>query len=98
MWIVAVVTVMRAYNRDHLLTSGLFAVCRHPVYSAWIALNLPALTLLSRSWPLMITPFVAYAVFKTLVHEEDKYLQQRFGSAYLEYRARVNEILPIPKL
>jgi protein-S-isoprenylcysteine O-methyltransferase Ste14 len=98
MWLVAGVSVMRAYNRDRLVTSGVFALCRHPVYSAGIVLVLPGWTLLTRSWPLMITPLVAYAVFKLLIHEEDDYLQQQFGPAYLEYRTRVNEIIPIPKL
>jgi protein-S-isoprenylcysteine O-methyltransferase Ste14 len=98
MLLVAAVSVMRAYNRDQLVTSGLFAVCRNPVYSAWIVFIIPALTLLTRSWPLMITPLVAYAVFKTLIHVEDNYLEQRFGTAYLKYRARVNELISIPKL
>lgn len=98
MWLFAVVSVMRAYNRDQLVTSGAFAVCRHPVYAAWIVLILPALTLLTRSWPLMITPLVAYAVFKLLIGVEDDYLRQRFGPAYLEYRAKVNELIPGPKL
>jgi protein-S-isoprenylcysteine O-methyltransferase Ste14 len=97
MWLVAVVTVIRAYNSDQLRTSGVFALCRHPVYSAWIVFLLPGLTLLTGSWPLMITPLVAYAVFKLLIHVEDDYLKQRFGAAYLAYRARVHEIIPIPK-
>jgi len=97
-WLFAVVSVMRAYNRDQLATSGVFAVCRHPVYAAGIALILPGWTLLTRSWPLMITPLVAYAVFKLLIRREDDYLRQRFGPAYLEYRAKVDELIPIPKL
>jgi protein-S-isoprenylcysteine O-methyltransferase Ste14 len=97
MWAVAVISVMRAYNHDQLLTSGVFALCRHPVYAAWIVFIFPGLALLTRSWPLMLTPFVAYAVFKTLIHVEDEYLQQRFGKAYMEYRARVNTVVPLPK-
>lgn len=98
MWLFGVVTVMCAYNSDRLLTSGAFALCRHPVYAAWILFILPGLALLAKSWPLMITPLVAYAVFKSLIRAEDDYLAQRFGRAYLEYRAKVNELLPIPKL
>lgn len=97
MWVAAVVSVMRAYNGDQLRTSGVFGLCRHPVYAAWIVLLLPGLTLLSRSWPLMITPLVAYAVFKSLIHVEDEYLEQRFGAAYRSYRLRVREVIPIPK-
>ena len=96
-WLTAVVTVMRAYHHDRLLTTGVFALCRHPVYSAWIVMLLPALALFTRSWPLLFTPFVAYAAFKSLIHVEDDYLVERFGRAYLDYRARVSEIIPLPK-
>jgi protein-S-isoprenylcysteine O-methyltransferase Ste14 len=90
-------TVMRAYNHDQLVTSGVFAVVRHPVYSAWIVLILPGLTLLSCSWPLLLAPLVGYAVFRVLIHHEDEYLHNRFGQSYLDYRLRVNEIIPIPR-
>ena len=97
MWLTGVITVMRAYNRDELVTSGVFAVVRHPVYSSAIVFNLPALGLLTRSWPLLLTPLVPYAVFKLLIHREDEYLERRFGQAYLDYRARVNEVIPLPR-
>ena len=97
MLIVAARSVMRAYNRDQLMTSGISALVRHPIYSAWIVFILPGLALFGRSWPMLLTPLVAYSVFKLLIHREDDYLRQRFGEAYLTYRARVNELIPIPR-
>jgi protein-S-isoprenylcysteine O-methyltransferase Ste14 len=97
MWMVGGVTVMRAYNRDQLVTSGVFALVRHPVYAAWITLVFPGLALLNRSWPMFITPLIAYAIFRRLIHREDEYLEQRFGPAYVNYRRRVNEVIPIPR-
>jgi protein-S-isoprenylcysteine O-methyltransferase Ste14 len=97
MWLMGVHAVMRAYNSDRLVTSGVFGVVRHPVYSAWIVFNIPAIALLVRSWPLLMAPLVAYAVFKMSIRTEDEYLKQRFGQEYLDYRARVNELIPIPK-
>ena len=97
MWLTAVISVMRAYNRDELATSGVFAVVRHPVYSSAIVFNLPGIALLTRSWPLFLTPLVAYGVFKLLIHREDEYLGRRFGQAYLDYRDRVNEVIPVPR-
>ena len=97
MWLTGVVTVMRAYNRDELITSGVFALVRHPVYAAWITLVFPGLALLARSWPMLLTPLLAYAIFRRLIHREDEYLEQRFGQAYLDYRSRVNEVIPIPR-
>ena len=97
MWLTGAISVMRAYNRDQLVTSGVFGLVRNPVYSAMIVLNLPALALLTRSWPLFLMPLVAYAVFKLLIHREDEYLERRFGQAYLDYRAQVNEVIPLPR-
>jgi protein-S-isoprenylcysteine O-methyltransferase Ste14 len=59
--------------------------------------NLPGIAFLTRSWPLFLMPLVAYAVFKLLIHREDEYLERRFGQAYLDYRARVNEVIPVPR-
>jgi protein-S-isoprenylcysteine O-methyltransferase Ste14 len=97
LWLTGVVTVMRAYNRDELVTSGAFALVRHPVYSAWITLVFPGLALARLSWPMLLTPLIAYAIFRRLIHREDKYLERRFGRAYLDYRGRVNELIPIPR-
>ena len=97
-WLVGAITVMRAYNRDQLLTSGVFALVRHPMYAAWIVLILPGIALLTASWPFLLMPLVAYAAFKALIHTEDEYLENRFGQSYSDYRASVNEIIPIPQI
>lgn len=97
MLITAVIAAMTAYNRDQLATTGIFSLTRNPVYAAWIMFILPGLVVLSRSWPLLLTPVVAYVVFKICISTEEKYLDQRFGQAYREYRARVNELIPLPR-
>jgi len=97
MWLTSAVSAMRAYSRDQLRSSGVFGLVRHPIYSSAIVFNLPGIALLTRSWPLFLMPLVAYAVFKLLIHREDEYLERRFGQAYLDYRARVNEVIPFPR-
>jgi protein-S-isoprenylcysteine O-methyltransferase Ste14 len=97
MLVLAARSVMGAYNHDRLATGGLLGLVRNPIYSAWIVFILPGLALLSRSWPMLLMPLVAYAVFKARIHREDEYLTEQFGQAYLEYRDRVNELIPIPR-
>ena len=97
MLLIAVISMNRAYNSDRLVSSGIFAVVRHPIYSAWIVLIQPGLALLGRCWPLLLMPVVAYITFKLTIHQEDEYLQQRFGQAYLDYRSGVNELFPFPR-
>ncbi len=97
MWVVGAVTVMRAYNRDELVTSGVFPLVRHPMYAAWITLVFPGLALFTRSWPMFFTPLIAYSILRRLIHSEDEYLERRFGQGCLDYRRRVNEVVPIPR-
>jgi protein-S-isoprenylcysteine O-methyltransferase Ste14 len=98
MWLIGAIAAMRAYNRDQLVTSGVFGLVRHPMYAAWIVLILPGIALLTGSWPYLLMPLVGYAVFKALIHTEDEYLQNRFGQSYSDYRASVNAIIPIPRM
>jgi protein-S-isoprenylcysteine O-methyltransferase Ste14 len=92
--VVAVVSVKGAHRKDELATTGIFGVVRNPIYAAWIVFNIPGLVLLLRSWPMFFAPFLAFALFKMLVRKEEIYLQERFGQAYAEYKARVPELFP----
>ena len=87
-----------AYNSDKLATTGIFGVVRNPIYSAWVVFIIPGLVLLSRSWPLLLTPVVAYIVFKIRIRREYEYLEKRFGDDYRTYKADVNELFPMPRL
>jgi protein-S-isoprenylcysteine O-methyltransferase Ste14 len=97
MWGLAARAIMTAYNHDELVTTGVAALVRNPIYSAVIVLIMPGVALLSTSWPVMMTPLVAYIAFKCLIHAEEEYLARRFGQTYLDYRRRVNELIPIPR-
>ena len=88
---------MAAYNSDKLATAGLFGFVRNPMYAAWIVFIIPGLVLLTRSWPLLLTPLVAYSAFKLLIRRENAYLEKRFGDAYRRYRVEVNELFPWPR-
>ncbi len=97
LWVLGVRAAMSAYGRDRLVTSGVFALVRHPIYASWIVLIIPGLALLCRSWPLLGTSLAAYLAFKGSIGKEDEYLERRFGQAYRDYRLRVNEIIPLPR-
>jgi len=98
MLMIAARSIMMGYKHDQLVTTGIAGLVRHPIYSAWIVFIVPAVALLSRSWPLFFMPLVAYLIFKVLHPREDENLQEQFGSGYEDYRASVNELIPIPNL
>lgn len=97
MFMVAGRAATLAYNSDKLATTGIFGLTRNPIYSAWIVFVIPGLVLLSQSWPLFLTPFVAYMTFKARIGRENEYLEKRFGEDYRTYKAQVNELVPFPR-
>jgi protein-S-isoprenylcysteine O-methyltransferase Ste14 len=97
MLVVAARAATVAYNSDKLATTGIFGLTRNPIYSAWIVFIIPGLVLLSRSWPLFLTPVVAYFIFKARIGRENEYLEKRFGDEYRKYKAQVNELVPFPR-
>jgi protein-S-isoprenylcysteine O-methyltransferase Ste14 len=97
MWAIAVWTIVRAFSRGELVTRGVYGLVRHPIYSAWIVFIFPGIALLCRSWLMLPASLVSYVIFKLLIKREDRYMEEKFGKAYLDYRSRVNEIIPIPR-
>lgn len=84
----------RGYRNKQLVTSGPFSVVRHPIYAAWIFLICPGTVMFFNSWLMLLVPLVAYITFKVCIHNEEDYLKDEFGQAYLDYKSKTNEIFP----
>ena len=83
-----------AVRNKELVTTGIFAYVRHPMYSSWILFITPGIALFFGSWLMLAASLVGYLSFKHLIKEEDEYLTRMFGQEYLDYRSRVGEIFP----
>jgi protein-S-isoprenylcysteine O-methyltransferase Ste14 len=83
-----------AVRNKELVTTGIFAYVRHPMYSSWILFITPGIALFFGSWLMLVASLVGYLSFKHLIKEEDEYLTGIFGQEYLDYRSRVGEIFP----
>ncbi len=84
------------HARDSLVTDGIYAYTRHPQY---LGLMMVTLSLLFW-WPTIITIImwpVLSVMYYILGKREEKVMIKEFGKEYLEYRNRVNALLPIPK-
>jgi len=86
--------VHRGFDLGRLVTDGVYAYVRHPVYAVWILFIAPGLFLTTDALFLIALPFLMYAVFRTLIVEEDEYLKQRFGQEFTDYTKKVNSIIP----
>ena len=97
-WLVlSLIALNREYNRDQLATGGIYGIVRNPIYSAWVVFLIPGLVLLFPSWPLLLTPLVAFIAFRARIWQEEEHLEERFGEAYRTYRSEVPELLPFPR-
>jgi protein-S-isoprenylcysteine O-methyltransferase Ste14 len=76
---------------------GPYALCRHPIYASWIVFNVPAIVLLADNWLGLLSVAPMYVALRILVRREEAWLERTFGDTYLEYRRRVNPVLPVPR-
>jgi protein-S-isoprenylcysteine O-methyltransferase Ste14 len=85
--------VLRGHTEQHLVTSGIRARVRHPVYLGHLCEML--------GWSVGTGLVVCYSLTAfalltgaIMIRLEDEELAQRFGDEYIQYRNRVPAILP----
>lgn len=93
-YVLTIVPLWKGYHEGKLVTTGTYAVCRHPLYAMWILLIMPAVALLMKSWLFLTAAVFMYVVTRIEVRREEECLQEQFGRQYLAYKKRVGAILP----
>jgi protein-S-isoprenylcysteine O-methyltransferase Ste14 len=86
----------RAKVRDAPARYGTYSLCRHPVYASWILFLLPAIAILTGSWPMLGLPLAGWLGYKAAISREEKELEVRYGGTYTDYCAKTRELLPLP--
>lgn len=83
----------RVYAED-LVTEGIFAHCRNPLYVGNILVIL-GLGVMSNSlvFNLVVSPLFLF-MYQAIVRAEEDFLSGKFGDAYDRYRADVNRWIP----
>ncbi len=59
------------------------------MYASFVLLIVPGLALILDSWLVLTASAVVYVLFRALVPGEDRWLKEKFGAQYEEYRRRV---------
>jgi protein-S-isoprenylcysteine O-methyltransferase Ste14 len=93
-WLSAVISVQHAYTKGKLITSGVYGLCRHPLYAAWAFFIATGIAFLLNSWLCLVIPVILCAALKRLAKKEDIYLETRFGAEYINYKQRTPAVLP----
>jgi protein-S-isoprenylcysteine O-methyltransferase Ste14 len=80
---------------DHkLITSGIYATIRHPMYLSQLVLNFAQILLL-QNWiagPIGLICFIPFYLVR--VKEEDKMMTEKFGDEYKSYVEKTGGLLP----
>ena len=88
-WAWSVALIVTKVPRGELITSGPYAVVKHPIYTAVALLVLPSIGLLFNTWLGAAIGVVLYLAARIFSPAEEAELSKRFGAAWQEYRASV---------
>ena len=82
------------YEDHALVTTGPYAIVRHPIYTSLLAMLVCSLLILT-PWQWAIVCLMLFlAGTEIRVHTEDALLASRFGDRFLDYQRRVRAYLP----
>ena len=96
MWVNAVLIskVDDGIRENRLVTTGIYASVRNPIYSAFLFLCTGVLLIVGNAY-FMILPLLYWALMTVLLKRtEERWLLDRFGKEYEDYCSRVNRCIP----
>lgn len=94
LYIVTLKALRTAYRKKELITTGVFSICRNPLFAEVIFLILPGIILFFNSWLLLTIPCFVYVMFKIFINREESLMEKEFGPEYREYKNDTPAIFP----
>jgi protein-S-isoprenylcysteine O-methyltransferase Ste14 len=76
-----------------LITDGLFARIRHPIYAFSIAMMI-ATSIVLPTWPMIVVAIVHVTLMNVKARNEESHLARLHGEAYAKYVARTGRFFP----
>jgi protein-S-isoprenylcysteine O-methyltransferase Ste14 len=103
-WLVAAAVVVlgkqwslaaRVVEGHELATEGPYAIVRHPIYTAMLAMLVATGIVVSR-WPALVAALPVFATGMLVrIRVEERLLRETFGARYDDYARRVPAVIPV---
>jgi protein-S-isoprenylcysteine O-methyltransferase Ste14 len=72
-----------------IVTDGLYAYSRNPIYVALVILLFAMSVLLNNLWIMIFIPAFVIIMRRGVIEREELYLAEKFGAEYTDYKQRV---------
>ena len=72
-----------------IVTSGAYRFTRNPIYVAFVLIGLGIACVANNPWMAATLVLFVWIVQQTAILKEERYLEQKFGREYLDYKSRV---------
>jgi protein-S-isoprenylcysteine O-methyltransferase Ste14 len=76
-----------------IVTSGPFRFTRNPIYLSYTVFMIGLACLTLNLWMLAVTAIVWMILQRGVIRREERYLERKFGDAYVDYKRRVRRWL-----
>jgi protein-S-isoprenylcysteine O-methyltransferase Ste14 len=93
-YIITLRILKTAYQKQVILTTGFFSICRNPLFTEVIFFIIPGILLFFNSLLLLTIPCFIYVMFKVFIHREENFLEKTFGKEYIDYKKNTTAIFP----
>lgn len=95
LWIGSVLKskITRNITENKLVTTGVYACVRNPIYSSFMIVFTGVISL-QNNLILYLFSIMYWILLSLIVRKEEMVLEKEFGKDYLEYKSRVNRCIP----
>lgn len=88
-WLWSVILILTQVPKHKLITSGPYALIKHPLYTAVALLVIPWIGFLLDTWLGVVLGLVLYFASRVFSPDEEKNLARTFGTAWNDYCSKV---------
>jgi protein-S-isoprenylcysteine O-methyltransferase Ste14 len=87
-------TAVMPYNpTTTIVESWPYSFTRNPIYLGLAIVYIGIAILFNSLWPFLLLPLVILVMHRGVIEREERYLEGKFGSDYLDYESRVRRWL-----